>query len=240
MKMIANIISAIGFAVACASGITVPAFADALTLCGVLDNSPNDLDPALGSVSIGFCNFGFLGSGTFSGEATEVVTPTLDRITITGTFTGQTFGLAELASNTYPATFKGPGTLSASIVGQLEYPGMPFSSGGEFFTLQSNATTFNNSPADATVSFPKSVLVPSSFSDSETRSGSYGGAGSLIVNINFFGGSGATGNGRFVFPGSGVALAEVPESTTFVLVGIGMLGTAYVARQRRIVRSQPS
>jgi hypothetical protein len=75
-----------------------PALASTLTLCGVVDQSLQDLDPRLGFVR---APCGLVGGGTLSATAQETVTATMDVITLSPSLLTGTNPGVPVVFNTY-------------------------------------------------------------------------------------------------------------------------------------------
>ncbi len=111
-----------------------------LTLCGVVDNSPQDLNPLLGIVQVN-CN---LGTGTFAGSATETQHANYDSINVEGSFKGS--GTLLVSNNYNLGNWVGHGYEWVRLNGTLNDP-TGLTTGQTSLLGQASATTFSNNAA---------------------------------------------------------------------------------------------
>jgi len=194
--------------------LAVPADAT-LTLCGVSDQSAGDSDAAVGVVAT-TCD---LGTGMFSGSASESNLGRFDQISITGLLEG--FGTVQ-ATNSY--SFRpSAGLLSVSLAGRRD----PADGFGQLAGLTLGSTFHDN---------PAAVIPPfapdGSFDASAGRGGFFdAGPGILTARINFNNGSAGPQASITV---SGVFSAIVPEPSSWgmMLGGFAFVGGIMRARRR--------
>jgi hypothetical protein len=135
--------------------------------------------------------------------------------------------LAAFVSNGYDFP-KGGGTLLASFSGEFSSHEAN-SRGGEFFKLTANASTFDNNTATAQAGPFEAQPQPFNIGGEETKKGQYdAGPGILSISVDY-----DAGLGRLVLPHSGIGQAEVPEPSSFALLGTGVLALVYWRRRRQ-------
>jgi len=171
----------------------------------------NGVDAGPGQDTITLLNVILPGGGTFSGTATQYITPTSDTIIITNAT--ETGSGTLITSNTYNFN-AGPASEYVSLNGSLAGPtvGAPSISG------TADASTFSGPPAFVNIPLAQVGMGgnPDHFQMSQTLSGTISGPGTLTGTIVF------TGGGTFTLPGA--FSAAVPEPSSLVIAAIGAVG----------------
>lgn len=189
----------------------------AVILCGVVDQSPQDLDNAIGIVRT-TCLVGG-GTGAFDGTAQEFQAPNFDLIVMRGLLTGAG---SITATNTYN---QGPWVGNG---GELAFVrGRSVNAAGGSISVTATASTFNNNSAFAFVN----PVGAGGFADSNVRFGQFAGQGLLTAKIDW-----DAQGGTLNLLNTGDFQISVPEPQTWalMLLGFGALG-AVLRRSRRAV-----
>lgn len=206
--------------------------AAALTLCGVLDETIQDLARPLPGVVRANC--GVFAGITVIATAEEHVTPNRDLIVVSSTLPGAG---TQTVSNIYPA-FNGPGFLRVAFEGELEkIMGLGNSVGGETLTVSATASTFIfGTPTANLVPIAAGTPLPHDVMGAMSINGTYFGPGVLTGTFTWNAGAGQ----QFDFGSSKDFATAVPEPSTFHLLGIACLGLiAYCCRRRRLEVCSP-
>jgi hypothetical protein len=203
--------------------------ASELTVCGVLDGSVGDANPAAGVVTTS-CTFG--ATGSFSGTVTEDADPLNYTIGISGTFLGSASSLSFVTGS---FSLSGMGDVYPFITfgGQLIGPSNVLADAADFFQLSAIATNFLGSSSNNATVMPmlpgEPLPQPVTESLGNLASGSFAGPGTLTAGIAFRAGAGAT----YSFATSGPRVLAstapehvIPEPSTLVLLTCGVVAMA--------------
>ncbi len=208
----------------CACNLAV-AQGTSLTLCGVADNSPLDLNPLPGIVQVN-CN---LGTGTFVGSATQTVLNNYDSINIVGAFTGS--GSLNVSNNYNFGSWVGHGYEWVRLNGTLTNP-TGLTTGNESLQGSTTASTFNNNSAIEAVSPVAGLQTPWAFNVKDTNWGDFSGPGLLTGNFQW-----NADGGSFNFQHSGQFTIAVPELGTLPALAVYGLGGSVMVLRRRLMRA---
>lgn len=186
----------------------------ALSVCGIDDNSANDSDPAVGTISF-YCTrlndpHGF--GGEASGTVVVVNSYNYHSIVFSGNVDSD-FGWHIGISDPYTiGPWTGPGYNTVSLSG--EFPVNTPSAVHRTIEAGSGAST----GPDSSVGVDHDIKIESFFSISQTVIGPFGGPGIHFLGINFFGAEeGITVRG---------VIAVIPEPQTYMMMlgGMALLG----------------
>jgi hypothetical protein len=230
-------------------GTIESAAALSLTLCGVSDNGPGDLDGRESIVAVR-CNLnagepvapGAPASGSFEGSAQETNIHNSDHILVNGFARGA--GSLPV-SNSYNFD-PGRGVLGTAIGGELVGPPGTRTTGAEMIIGTATASSFDMNPAVASFHADADRPLPVSFQDSDFKNGNYAGSGNLMGILEW-----NTGMPFVPFPAaqqltgqqvdgesdgisfSGDLMAAVPEPSTMLLLATGLLAIGIPLYRRK-------
>ncbi len=197
--------------------------ASLLTFNGIVDGSPGDPDGIINGL-LTFAALGLPGGVTYTGTVQEFVDQNTDFIQLIGTFNNPTAAVVTNATrvqNNHP-TFFGVGSLVASINGNLTNAGGAANAApGERFGLAVRDLSATATTAFATHTAIAGAALPQAAIDFESRNVFVNGPGPLIGDISYT----LAPNHSYVFAAGDAELTvSVPEPTTVVLLGIGLIG----------------